>query len=475
MIRYLIIVPLLVACASAPGSQKLPAVVAPPPAWSVPQGEGAIEQKWWSQLGAAGLDSLVAEALTHNFDLQAAGARLQQAASQARIAGASQWPQLAASASGSRRKQNFIGFPIPGGDGQVNSTTSDNFGVDLSASWEIDLWGRLRAGAQAGVADWQAARADWQAARLSLAAQTARAYFAAVEARHQVNLAAATVGNYRISTELITSRYRRGVQSSLDVRLGRSSLASAEAVLQQRRQQLDRAQRQLELLLGRYPGAAVELAAELPAVGAPVPAGLPAELIGRRPDLAASERRLAAADRRLVEARRALYPRISLTGSGGRSSDALADLLDGDFSVWNLIGNISQPLLQGGRLRAGVDLAGARVEQAVANYAQAALRAYAEVELALASEGFLDQQQRALEEAAAEAVAARQLAEDRYGEGLADLITLLESQRRAFDAESRLLGVQRQQLDARIDLHLALGGGFAPSAEFVPTSMETSQ
>ena len=475
MTKYLLSVLVLAGCASAPGRRDLPTPVVPPTAWSGATTPGPVAQKWWCQLGAEALDSLIAEALAHNFDLQAAGARLQQARAQSRLAGASSWPQLAASASTSRRKQNFIGFPIPGGEDRVNSTTSDNFGVDLSASWEIDLWGRLRAGAQAAVADWQAVRADWRGARLSLAAQTARAYFAVVEAQRQVSLAEATADNYRISTELITSRYQRGLQSSLDVRLGRSSLALARATLQQRRQQLDRARRQLELLLGRYPGADLVLGADLPAIGAPVPSGLPAELIGRRPDLAASERRLAAADRRLAEARRALYPRISLTGSGGRSSDALADLLDGDFSVWNLVGNIGQPLLQGGRLRAGVDLAGAGVEQAVANYAQTALRAYSEVELSLAAEGFLDQQQRALEEAAAEAVAARQLAEDRYGKGLANLITLLESQRRAFDAESRLLGVRRQRLDARIDLHLALGGGFAPEAESAPPAVEDIQ
>ena len=134
--------------------------------------------------------------------------------------------------------------------------------------------------------------------------------------------------------------------------------------------------------------------------------------------------------------------------------------------MWNLAANISQPLLQGGRLRAGVDFSQAGVDGALATYAQSALKAYAEIELALAAESFLTTQEQALKTASSEALAARVLAEDRYAKGLSDLTTLLDAQRRAFDAESRLLSVQRQRLDSRIDLYLALGGGFvAPQTQ----------
>jgi NodT family efflux transporter outer membrane factor (OMF) lipoprotein len=447
--------------------------VPPPESWTAgrtPAG-GAVANSWWNHLGTAALDSLVTEAWAHNYDLQAAAARLDMAQAQARLAGAPLQPQLSATAGGARRKQNFIGFPLSAEGGAVPRSTTSNYGVDLNLSWEVDLWGRLRAGAAAALADLQATGADLRGAYLSLAAQTARAYFAAVEARRQVELAAATVENYRLSTEQIHHRYQRGLRSSLDLRLGRSNLAAARAALQQRRQQQDRVRRQLELLLGRYPEAALEVEGELPVLAEPVPAGLPADLIGRRPDLAASERRLAASERRLAAARAALYPRISLTASGGRSSSELGDLLDGDFSVWNLVANISQPILQGGRLRAGVDLARAEADQALLVYAGSVLRAYAEVEEALAAEVFLAAQEEALAVAVEEALAARQLAAARYGKGLADLITLLEAQRRAFDAESRLLAVRRQRLDGRVDLHLALGGGFAaPESEPVSTT-----
>lgn len=456
----------LLACASAPKVEYPALSLTPPDQWTANASAEPVADRWWRDMGAARLDSLVALALAHNYDLKAAGARLAQAQAQARVAGAPLWPQLNASANGARRKQNFVGLPIPGRDpDQVLSSTSTTFGVDLTASWEADLWGRLRAGAQAALADAGAAAADFRAARLSLAAQTARAYFAAVEAGRQVELAQATVENYRLSAEQIADRYRRGLRSSLDVRLGRSSLAAAEATLAQRRGQRDAARRQLELILGRYPSARVEVGGELPAVNGPIPAGLPAQLVGRRPDLVAAERRLAAADRRLAQARRALLPRISLTASTGRSSSALSSLLDGDFSVWSLVGNIAQPLLQGGRLRAGVDQAAAAAEHALFAYAQSALRAYGEVEAALNAEGLLASQERALATAAEEALAARTLAEERYARGLADLIALLESQRRAFDAQSRLLAIRRQRLDTRIDLHLALGGGFTLASQ----------
>ncbi len=458
MWKFLAILTVFSGCASAP------AVRHPDIGIEKPARESSTDAtpiaKWWTHLGDAHLDSLVDQALQSNFNLQTAAARLAQAEAQARIAGASLQPSIGLGGSGTRRKQNFIGFPIPGNQGQVLSNTTNSYGVSLSSSWELDLWGGLRAGTRAALADAQAAQAELYGAQLSVAAQTARAYVAAVEAKRQVELARATVDNYRVSNEQIDSRYERGLSASLELRLGRSNLAVAEATLEQRRQQWDRTKRQLEILLGRYPSGRIETGDRLPAAPSPAPADLSAELVRRRPDLIAAERRLAAADSRLLQARRQLLPRISLTASTGTSSDELSNLLSGDFSVWNMLANISQPLLQGGRLRAGVDMAQAGVDASLATYAQSALLAYAEVEQALIAADLLARQEKALQTATTEAQAARTLAEDRYAKGLSDLITLLDAQRRAFDAESRLLSVRRLRLDARIDLHLALGGDF---------------
>jgi len=192
-----------------------------------------------------------------------------------------------------------------------------------------------------------------------------------------------------------------------------------------------------------------------------VPAGLPAELLARRPDLVAAERRLAAAGLSVDEARAARLPRISLTGSAGRSSQELEDLLDEDFTVWSLAANLLQPIFQGGRLAAAVDLAEARRREALAGWVSAALAAFGEVEQALAADAFLLARLAALEEAAEQALAARELSEERYLAGLAPYLSVLESQRQALAAESELLAARRGRLDARVDLHLALGGGFS--------------
>lgn len=471
-------------CASVPRTPAPEPGVELPGTWTaatsgMEEGRSATPaDRWWRSFGDPRLDRLISEAFERNGDLAAAAARIDQAAAQARIAGADALPQVEGSGDGSRRRQNFIGFPIPGGDRQVLSTTSTTVGVSLNVSWEPDLWGRLRAGEAAAVADFEARRADWAGARLSLAGQVTKGWFALLEARAQTRLAEATVENRRLTAERIDRRYQAGLRPPLDLRLALANRASAEALLAQRRQQLDAAQRQLEILAGRYPAAEVggetegsepkggeaadgELTALLPDLEVPSPpVGLPSELLLRRPDLAAGERRLAAAGARVAEARRALYPQLALTGSTGRRSQDLEDLLDSDFSVWSLVGNLLQPIFEGGRLRAAVELSEAQRRELAASYVQSALRALGEVETALAAEGRLEEQVSALTEAAEQSLAARDLAEDRYEAGLSDILAVLESQRQALDAQSRLLTARRQRLDVRVDLHLALGGGF---------------
>ncbi len=420
---------------------------------------GEISQ-WWMRFGDQRLNDVVEAVLRRNYDLQAAAARVEGTAAVARIAGADLYPQISAGLSGSRQKRNFVGFPFPGSESDVPSATNNLFGVSLNVSWEIDLWRRLRAGQAAAVGDWMAAEADLWGYRLSLIGQTVKAWFAAVEVEQQIRLSEATLTNYQATDRQVLRRYRLGLTPSLDVRLSSSNVLSQEALLIQWRNQLQQIKRQLEALLGRFPKGAIRLSEGLPRVTERVPAGLPADILHRRPDLVAAESRLMAANARVAESRKALYPRISLTSSAGTSSDELNNILKGDYSVWNLVGNLLQPLFQGGRLRAGVDLAKTRESEALAVYARTALEAFREVETALTAERLLSERETALRKAAAQAVAARELADDRYTRGLTDLIAVLEAQRRAFLSQSQLLGVQRQRLENRVDLYLALGGGF---------------
>ena len=477
-----------------------------PPAWTAAGGAGqgapvaapaAGETRpapWWRGFGDPDLSRLIEESLSGSFDLAAAAARVQAAEARARITGADLAPQADLAASGARARRNFIGFPIPGAGERVLSTTNTSWGVSLDLSWEVDLWGRIRSGRDAAGRTVDAARIDLAGAALSLSGQTAKAYFAVLEARQQAALARATLENRRTNEERVRRRYEAGLTNALDLRLARAERASAESALAAREQSLDSLERQLETLLVRYPARRLEgLPDRLPphlvdlvagpvdsqADGSagrradepdrtddppgglpPVPAGLPAEIVSRRPDLAAAEARLAAAGFRVAAARAALYPGLRLTGSAGRSSEQVDDLLDGDFSVWSIAGSLLQPLFAGGRLRAGVDLERASFDEATAAYAGQVLRALGEVETALAAEGLLAEHQRALAEAAREARRAQELAEERYRSGLVSFVDLLEAQRRSVDAESALIQVARRRLDARVDLVLSLGGGW---------------
>lgn len=448
-------------CASAPPVESPKLDVAVPDTWtaaSVPVGQVPID--WWTDFGDQGLALAVETALERNFNLQAAAARLDIAAADARIAASDLQPSVDATYTGSRRKQNFVGFPIPGGEDRVLSTISTNHGVSLDVSWEIDLWGRLRAGSQAALADLQASAADLRGAQLSIAGQTAKAWFAVAEAQQQINLSRETVESFRESSEGVRERFEAGIRPALDLRLALLNLSNAEALLQQRLQQFDSASRQLKVLLSQYADDAMSTPLALPPLTPTVPSGLPADLVARRPDLVAAERVLAASEARVGVAKGDRLPRIVLTAGTGTATDSLRSLIDGNFGVWSLLANVAAPLWQGGRLRAQVTRAEARSAEALAAYANTALTAYAEVETALAAEEFLEKRERHLSTSVEQARAAERLANERYRAGLEIYITVLDSQRSAVLAEAEFLAAKRLRLENRVDLYLALGGGF---------------
>jgi NodT family efflux transporter outer membrane factor (OMF) lipoprotein len=431
--------------------------VTPAESWShttdVP---GPVISEWWKSFDDPQLDALVLRALEGNQDLAVAVARLDRARAEARIAGADLKPSVGAGLNATRQNQKFIGTPIP-------DSTSTRYDASVEVSWEADLWGRIRAGARAAVADYEASEADLRGARMSIAAATVKLWFSIAEVRQQMELAESSAISFSRLAEQIRARYVIGVRPAIDLRLALSNASAAAAEYERRRIQLDGLVRQVEVLIGDYPsGTLLERHPPGPPVDrpAPVPAGLPSELLARRPDLVAAERRLVAADQRWAAARRSLYPRLTLTARGGTASDQLDDLLDGDFTIWSLLGGLTQPLFQGGRLRANVDRTAAITDEALARYTGAVLLAYAEVESALNDELLLTEQRRHTADSADQLVAAEALAEERYRSGLGDYLAVLESQTRAFTAQSRLLTLERVRLDRRVDLHLALGGGF---------------
>ena len=412
---------------------------------------------WLKDIEDPLLPDLIAQALAHNHNLQSVAARLEISRADTVIFGADRYPQIFAGVSGARRQRTGTsGFAL-------TSNRSDTFGISFDVNWEVDLWGRLRDRARASVADFQASESEYRSARLSLAGRTSKSWFDTVEAELQVKLAEDTLESFEDNLEVVEERFRRGISRALDVRLTRTNVAAARSNLHSRMRLRDLEVRTLEVIMGRYPAYKLALASDLPVITQPVPAGLPAELLERRPDIRAAERRLAAADSRLKVSKKNRLPAIRLTASGGTSTDDLSEILNTDFKVWSLVGNLAQPLFQGGRLAAEVDRSQAGREQALAEYGQTALQAFREVESALAAEVYLRKQESALRTGAKEALEAEELAWEQYQKGITDIVTVLESQRRAFDSKRQLLQISNQRLQNRIDLYLALGGDFGQS------------
>ncbi len=450
---------LLAACGAAPSLTPGAIGVPVPAAFGTAVPVGAVAVDWWASFHDATLNDLVAAGLLHNQDLRVAVARLDAAAVQAELASASTMPSLDAGFDANRRRQNFPGLPFVGADDTLH-TTYNSFGVNLTARWELDLWGRVRASRSAADAELQATAIDVQGARVSLAAQIARAWFALVEAQLQQDLAQRAVASWTATADVVRARFAAGVRPALDVHLVDTNLHAAAAQRSARQEQQQRAVRQLELLLGRYPDGSLVASAALPSVGGPPPAGLPAQLLRRRPDLVAAEQRAEAQDHRVAAAVAALYPRLVLTASGGTQSQDLANVLDPDFLVWSLLGNLTAPLFRGGALRGEVTLQEARLRAVSAEYAAAAQRAFAEVETALVVEATLALREQQVERAVLAAAAAALAATSRYRQGLEGIVTMLEAQRRTQESDSQLLAARHARLAARISLFAALGGGF---------------
>lgn len=447
----------LAGCATAPQPSEAPAIELPE-AWTAAAAGPISSQGWLEDLNSPELGALIDEAMAHNAQLQRVVAVLGQSIAEARISGADLMPSANLGLNGARQQISTFGPSSTGG------IIFENYDLGLNLSWEIDLWGRLRNLTSAALARVEMSQAELQAARLSLAAQVAKAWFNLVEADQQVVEATHTTEAYRENLQTLESRFKRGLAQGLELRQTRTLAASAEADLANRKRALDSAKRSLEILLGRYPAATLEANKQLPSLPESIPAGIPADLIERRPDLIAAERQLAAADEERLARKKDLLPKISLTASGGTSSQEFKNLLNRDFSIWSLAGNLSQPIFQGGRIRANIDRSASISDQARANYRNAALQAYLEVETTLAAEAYLKTEYTHLEAADGEASAAEEQAWKSYRNGTIDFINVLDTQRTAATARAQLIRAKNILLQNRIDLYLALGGDFNSSA-----------
>jgi NodT family efflux transporter outer membrane factor (OMF) lipoprotein len=423
-----------------------------PEQWATQGALGAsVEQGWLAEFQDAQLNTLVEEALAFNGDLRLASARVDQAASYVKAAGAKLYPSVDLLARGG---------------GKLSGDSSGLQGVGITASWELDVWGRVRAGRAATQAQYASATADFEYARQSLVAAVAKSWFTATEAKMQRAIAQETVRSAEQLAGFARDRERVGRGDAFDVASAQASLETYRDTLRQLDLAYEQSLRALEVLLGRYPAALLQPPEQLPAMPPAVPVGLPSELLERRPDVIASERRVAAAFNRIQEAKAARLPRISLTAGVNTISSELFVLQERDNPMFSAGASLLAPLFQGGALQAQVELRTAEQRQAVAQYASVALGAFAEVESALASEFALRDREAILNRAVAESGRALGLVNVRYEVGSSDLRSVQQQQLASYAARSSLLRVQSEARVQRVNVHLALGGGFGgPNAQ----------
>jgi len=410
---------------------------------------------WWRTFGDPTTVELVELALQNNTDLQAAAARVLEAEAALQRAHGARLPQVGVGASATDQRFSFV-LPEVGRRTIDSTTYSYNFNV----SWQADLLGRLKRTQQANWASLMAQEEAQEALVHTVVSLVVRSRVLVATAERALEITRQITKSWESTTNTVERRYRAGLAGAVELHLARENLAAVRASEAVIAGQLDQARLALDVVVGRRPGSSDPLPDTLPELPSlePVPLGLPASLLDRRPDLRQAEMQLAAATYGVGAAIANLYPDLSLTGSIGASADKINDLTLDDGLVYNAVANLVGPIFSGGQRRADVDAAKARVEQATALYAGAVLTALREVEDALVLGESTTLNWEFSDLRVSEARAADRLAKQRYQRGVETLLTVLETERRLRLAEQAIITATADVWNARIDLFLALGG-----------------
>lgn len=447
----------LTACGSREPEQPDPGVELPPRFHATAADTGTVTPPWLASLLGPQCAHLVREALVANPTLQSAVARVARARASAERVSGERLPDISLGFDAQRQQSALF----PTGSLPIDKPAPANsYRLEATVRWELDVWGRLSDRAAAAWYRAQAVAADRVGTRLSVAADTARAWIQVIAARRQRDLAQDVLTHWQDLVELQGQRLDRGTGDLLAVKQARLEREQARADLTRRERLWQGARRRLEVLLGRYPAGAVETVDELPHLP-PLPAiPQPLELLRRRPDLVAAELRYQALGADLSAARKALLPGISLFVSGGYTSRELDDLISPEGLIWTILGSITQPIFQGGRLRAQVRVADAEQAEALADYARTVLQAVREVEDGLENERLLRQQLREQRATIDAAESTLELTSQRYERGLQEWDRVIDARRRLDLLQGRAIDLRQSLLDNRIALHLALAGDF---------------
>ena len=413
---------------------------------------------WWEVFGDKALNDLEQRASVTNQELRAAIARVEQARASARVARSEFLPTLNADPSWRRERYS------PNQEPSFGAITANTFRVPLDLSYEVDLWGRVRCSFEGARADAQSSLAAMHSVLLTLQADVAQNYFALRSLDAELSTVRGQVALRQELVRLARSRFDGGIGNELDIARAETELATTEAelsALRRRRAELENA---LAILVGEIP-TSFKLAALNSTAWNPqppvIPAGLPADLLERRPDVADAERQLASANARIGIAKAAFFPVVRLTGSGGFVSGDIESLFNWESRVWSLGPSVSLPIFAGGRNTANLNRARAVYEEAVAKYRQRVLVAFGDVENSLSGVQFLARQSAAQDRAVVAARRAAELAADRYRAGIVSFLDVVDANRGTLAAERAQAQLAGQKFIASVQLIKALGGGWS--------------
>lgn len=434
--------------------------IEPPPAWQNVETPGARtdNQQWWTHFGSPQLNRLIEQARLDSHDLAAAMARVRQAQAGAVIAGAPLLPEIKAGLNGNRQEL-LRGKGYSQLDVSRESRTIDYYDANLSATYELDFWGGKRAARDSALSSLSASQFDRATVELTLLSGVANSYTQALSLGEQQRIAELNLANAQSVLNLVQIRYDAGSATALELSQQKSLVAAQQRRLPQVQQQAREAHITLATLLGQ-PVQSLNLADEqFDRVHWPaIEAGVPSELLRRRPDIAAAEARLTAAEADIRVARAALLPSVTLGLSLGTGADIADQLLRNN--VYNLTAGLTAPIFNNGRLRAERDKARARQEELLELYRAAIINGFADVEKALSSIRGIDQQRRWQTEELQQAQNAFDIAQSRYQAGAEDLLTVLETQRTLYAAQDMNVQLRLARVQASVALYKALGGGW---------------
>jgi len=438
----------LLACSSTSELDEKLTDLPLPQNWQDSKQSLAVEHNWLSELDNLQIHQLVKKALASNHQFAMQAYSLDIAEQQLIVSGSQLWPELDLAFRSGRNKDN-----------QTDSYANSN-SVNLNLSYEVDIWGKLSDADRMTNYNYLAQKATFEQYKQQLVVNVLTTWFRVIEAEKLLALYRSRVENSQQNLAIIEAGYNSGLTAALDVYLTRNDLNNELTRVSEQETEKTKLIRQLERLIGEYPKGELLVNANLPLLTTEIPVGLPSELISRKPELKASWYQLLSQDAGLAYAHKQRFPSIILSGSVGDSSADIGDLLSGSSLAWSLLGSVSAPIFNAGRLKANEEKARIELKQGEQLYLDTLYNAFSDVENAITTEKNLKNSYDTMLAAQENAKIASTLSFEQYQSGLVSYTTVLDAQNRSFEAQSTLIKIKNQLIANRINLHLSLGGDF---------------